>query len=265
MRFAFDDFLLDIDAFRLTRDGTEVDVEPRVFETLVFLVRERHRVISKEELLETVWEVDFASEATLFKAIQQARKALGDDGRSQRFIKTVHGKGYRFLAEVVEASATGAPPVVSGPEPTVGAPSSPVAPRAGNGRRFGAIGAAVGLIAVIALGWMVGRPDTTKESSDRLTVAVLDCAGDPGLGQDQHWMPEAVPELLFLRLRSAGGLRMVAAEEVAAALRDLGGDADALNGPKILDRLACDVVIPTWLHPQAGGGLGLEATIIWRG
>jgi len=104
MKFTFDDFVLDTEAFTLVRNGVEVGVELRVLEALIFLIRERHRVISKEELLDSVWDIDFASEATVFKAIQQARKAVGDDGKSQRLIKTVHGKGYRFVGEVEEDS-----------------------------------------------------------------------------------------------------------------------------------------------------------------
>jgi len=268
MRFSFDDFVLDSEAFTLTHRGVEVGVELRVLETLVFLIRERHRVISKEELLESVWDIDFASESTLFKAIQQARKAVGDDGKSQRVIKTIHGKGYRFVAEVEEEPG-GAPAVVSHkPE----APSEIERTEEGrppdDRRRKILVSAVVVALILVVLGWLINRRAPSVDASARTSVAVLQCIGDPGLGPDEVWMPEAVPELLFLRLRSAGGLRLVVADEVAEALRDLGLEAGwevgDLRRREILDRLACDVAITTRLHKLAEGGLRLEATILSR-
>ncbi len=78
-------------------------VEPKVFELLLYLLENRHRAVSKDELLTAIWDGRFISEAALSSAIRSARKALGDDGKAQRFIKTVHGHGFRFAAPVVEA------------------------------------------------------------------------------------------------------------------------------------------------------------------
>ena len=268
MRFSFDDFVLDTDAFTLTEGGVEVGVELRVLETLVFLIRERHRVISKEELLESVWDIDFASEATLFKAIQQARKAVGDNGKSQRVIKTIHGKGYRFVAEVEEESGGAPAPVPPGSEAPAEIERVEGRRPPDGSRRKIVVAAVVVVVILAALGWLISRKTPSVDASARTSVAVLQCGGDPGLGPGEAWMHEAVPELLFLRLRSAGGLRMIAADEVVEALRDLGvetgQDAEDLRRREILDRLACDVAITTRLQQTADGGLRLEATILSR-
>jgi pimeloyl-ACP methyl ester carboxylesterase/DNA-binding winged helix-turn-helix (wHTH) protein len=79
-----------------------VAVEPQVFDVLVYLVRHRDRVVSKEELLDEVWGDRFVSESALTSRIKAARRAIGDDGANQRIIRTLHGRGYRFVADVDE-------------------------------------------------------------------------------------------------------------------------------------------------------------------
>ena len=85
-----------------------VAVEPQVFDVLVHLLRHRDRVVSKEELLDEVWGDRFVSESALTSRIKAARRAIGDDGASQRIIRTLHGRGYRFVADVDELAPSGA-------------------------------------------------------------------------------------------------------------------------------------------------------------
>jgi pimeloyl-ACP methyl ester carboxylesterase/DNA-binding winged helix-turn-helix (wHTH) protein len=101
--FVFGDCELDLDRFELTRAGRLRPVEPQVFDLLAVLIRERHRVVPKEELLDTVWGNRFVSESALTSRVKAARQAIGDDGRSQRIIRTAHGRGYQFVAPVDEA------------------------------------------------------------------------------------------------------------------------------------------------------------------
>jgi pimeloyl-ACP methyl ester carboxylesterase len=115
--FVFSDCELDLDRFELRRAGRLRPVEPQVFDLLAVLIRERHRVVPKEELLDTVWGNRFVSESALTSRVKAARQAIGDDGRSQRLIRTAHGRGYQFTASVDEvapldpvASASPAPP-----------------------------------------------------------------------------------------------------------------------------------------------------------
>jgi pimeloyl-ACP methyl ester carboxylesterase/DNA-binding winged helix-turn-helix (wHTH) protein len=108
MIFAFADAEVDTATFEVRRAGAAVKVEPQVFDVLVHLVRHRDRVVSKQELLESVWGDQFVSESALTSRIRDARRVVGDDGSRQAVIRTVHGRGYRFVAPVVEdGEATG--------------------------------------------------------------------------------------------------------------------------------------------------------------
>jgi pimeloyl-ACP methyl ester carboxylesterase len=106
--FVFGDCQLDLDRFELRRAGKPRPVEPQVFDLLAVLIRERRRVVPKEELLDTVWGNRFVSESALTSRVKAARQAIGDDGRAQRLIRTVHGRGYQFVAPVDEAVQTDA-------------------------------------------------------------------------------------------------------------------------------------------------------------
>ena len=96
----FGDHELDLDRFELRSGAGPVPVEPQVFDVLAFLVEHRDRVVTKEELLDEVWGDRFVSESALTSRIKAARRAVGDTGRAQRVIRTVHGRGYRFVAEL---------------------------------------------------------------------------------------------------------------------------------------------------------------------
>ena len=100
MRVAFAGLLLDGPRFALRRGDDVVHVEPQVFEVLAYLVAHRDRVVPKEELLDAVWGDRFVSESALTTRIKAARRAVGDDGSAQRVIRTVHGRGYQFVAPV---------------------------------------------------------------------------------------------------------------------------------------------------------------------
>jgi pimeloyl-ACP methyl ester carboxylesterase len=102
--FVFSDCQLDLDRFELRRAGRLRPVEPQVFDVLAVLIRERHRVVPKEELLDTVWGNRFVSESALTSRVKAARQAIGDDGHSQHLIRTARGRGYQFVAPVDEAA-----------------------------------------------------------------------------------------------------------------------------------------------------------------
>ena len=110
---------LDLDVFELRREGASVPVEPQVFDVLRHLIEHRDRVVTKHELLDEVWD-NFVTESALTTRIKAARRAVGDDGRAQRVIRTIHGRGYRFVAEVRTDEA----PRTVGPEPQPGRPAA---------------------------------------------------------------------------------------------------------------------------------------------
>ena len=100
--YTFGEHELDLRHFELRRAGQRMAIEPQVFDVLAYLVAHRDRVVPKEELLDEVWRTRFVTESTLTTRVKAARRAVGDDGTRQAVIRTVHGRGYRFVAEVDE-------------------------------------------------------------------------------------------------------------------------------------------------------------------
>lgn len=105
MRYTFNDYELRLDTFELSGPEGRIHVEPQVFDVLALLVRHRERVVTKTEILDEVWESRFVSESALTSRIKDLRIALGDSGRAQHTVRTVHGKGYQFIAAVTEKEA----------------------------------------------------------------------------------------------------------------------------------------------------------------
>ena len=100
MHYRFDDYSLDTNLRELRRGPNLVTVEPQVFDLLEYLLRHRERVVSKDDLLAGVWRGRIVSESALTTRINAARAAIGDSGETQHFIKTLRGKGLRFVGNV---------------------------------------------------------------------------------------------------------------------------------------------------------------------
>ena len=105
MRYLFEDCALDIGRRELSRGGRVVAVAPQVFDLLDYLIRNRERVVSKDDLIAAVWEGRIVSDAALTTRLNVARNAIGDSGEEQRLIRTLPRKGVRFVATVREAAA----------------------------------------------------------------------------------------------------------------------------------------------------------------
>jgi DNA-binding winged helix-turn-helix (wHTH) protein/tetratricopeptide (TPR) repeat protein len=126
VRVAFSDCELDVGRHELRRAGRVVDLEPQVFDVLAYLARRGDRLVSKNELLDEIWGHRFVSESTLTSRIKSARRAVGDTGRDQRIIRTIYGRGYRFVAPVedttsreMSAGGSDVPEGADGPERAV--------------------------------------------------------------------------------------------------------------------------------------------------
>ena len=107
MQFHFSNHVLDVDLRELTRGGESVAVEPQVFDLLVHLVENRDRVVTKDDLIEAVWDGRIVSESTLTSRINAARRAVGDSGKDQAMIRTLARKGFRFVGDVQPKAANG--------------------------------------------------------------------------------------------------------------------------------------------------------------
>jgi pimeloyl-ACP methyl ester carboxylesterase/DNA-binding winged helix-turn-helix (wHTH) protein len=116
--FQFGGYAIDVDRRELRRGAELVETGPQVFDLLVYLIRNRDRVVSKDDLLDAIWEGRAVSESTLTSRINAARRAIGDSGAEQSLIKTIARKGFRFVGEVKDGSISG---------PATGAQSAPVA------------------------------------------------------------------------------------------------------------------------------------------
>jgi TolB-like protein/DNA-binding winged helix-turn-helix (wHTH) protein len=108
LSFRFSDFEIDTARHELRRAGAIVRIEPQVFDLLVHLIRNRDRIVSKDELIDVIWRGRIVSEATLSSRISTARRVLGDSGNDQSFIRTLYKRGFRFVGEVHDDSSAAA-------------------------------------------------------------------------------------------------------------------------------------------------------------
>lgn len=137
MLHGFDKFEIDTESYELRHNGIAQPVEPLVFDLISYLSANPGRLISRDEIIEAVWKGRFVSDATVSGCVKSARKALGDSGDSQKYIRTVRGRGFQFVAPVVSApdaasqpsSETDAAPSAPGTAPeetrTVASPPDP--------------------------------------------------------------------------------------------------------------------------------------------
>jgi DNA-binding winged helix-turn-helix (wHTH) protein/tetratricopeptide (TPR) repeat protein len=192
MIYRLSDFELDSRLFELRRGGVPVKLEPRVYDVLAFLIAHRDRVVTMRELHEALWPGEFVTDSAVTRCIREARRALGDTGDEQRAIRTVHGRGYRFVADVVELREhTGSRAADGGRAPA---------------RRGGMVVAAMGVIAAcaaLALIWV--RAGSSDALAARRTLAIVPEVSDPS-DADLQLLALSVADLLDKRLSQVPGL-----------------------------------------------------------
>ncbi len=105
----FGEFVIDPARFELRRSGVRIPMEPQAFDVLAYLAAHPDRLVTKEELMDQIWGGRFVTESAVTSRIKQARRAVGDDGRSQRVIATVHSRGYRFVGDTMDQRGEVAP------------------------------------------------------------------------------------------------------------------------------------------------------------
>jgi TolB-like protein/DNA-binding winged helix-turn-helix (wHTH) protein/Tfp pilus assembly protein PilF len=156
-RYRFGPFTLDTASFQLTRGATDVALTPKAFELLALLVRERHRALTKQELLDAVWPETAVIENTLTQRIKEIREALGDNAHDPGYVRTVPRVGFQFIAETsiepaVRPASVAPPEAVTATAP----PPAGVADEAPATRRR-AVLAVFAIAALIAAGAFLAR------------------------------------------------------------------------------------------------------------
>ena len=129
VQFIFGDHTLDTERRELLYCGAAIAVQPQVFDLLVYLMQNRERVVSKDDLIALVWRGRIVSDSTLASRINAARIAIGDSGKDQKLIRTISRKGFRFVAGVTEQlhdiQPADAPPTENQPLPALPLPDRP--------------------------------------------------------------------------------------------------------------------------------------------
>ncbi len=235
-RYRFDDCVLDADRRELTNAGEPVTTQPKAFELLLYLVRNRHRAVGKDELQDALWPRSIVTETALTRCVMKARRAVGDDAEKQAVIKTVHGHGYRFVAEIDDAPE---PAPAAAVEPTsvpASAPESPDAapatqPHAVHRRRPVLLGAGA-ILAALALGWWLLSPPAV---GGEVRIAVLPLANETD-DAELDWIRTGMMSLTN-RMLEAKGVPVVA----ESAVRELAGETSlprlTAKGSTFLDAL----------------------------
>jgi TolB-like protein/Tfp pilus assembly protein PilF len=113
LRYLFEDYSFDTDRRELHRGGEAISIAPRVFDLLDYLIRNREHVVSRDDLINAVWNGRIVSEAALTTRLNAARSAIGDTGDKQRLIKTLPRKGFRFVGTVQETQGPAVEPADS--------------------------------------------------------------------------------------------------------------------------------------------------------
>ena len=194
--YRFDDFLADPEAWKLSRGGQEIHVEPVVLELLIYLISNRGRLVTRQELMDTVWGDTVISESALTKAVARLRKALGDDSAAPRYMETVRTRGYRFVAEVEEIGSPNQPALRPGKT------------RATAARRTMMAGAAVSVaLIILAVSWFRAPPHETPQEQVIRSIAVIplsNLTGDP----EQDYYVDGLQDLLITELSQLPGIRV---------------------------------------------------------
>jgi DNA-binding winged helix-turn-helix (wHTH) protein/tetratricopeptide (TPR) repeat protein len=279
-RLRFHQFEIDLAARELRDGGRLLQLSPKIFDCIAYLLDNRERAVGRDELMAAVWGRADTADSQLGQAMLKARRALGDSGEAQHTIRTVAGFGYRWIADVheLEPAAAEAPPPLATPGADV-VPASPqiaVAPAdaAGTRRRrrimagFGAgAGAGVVALALVALAFGVGswrRPHEAPAPAPPRAAAAAP-AGVPDTlvvlpahvdaDEEFAWLRLGMMEFVAARLRAAG--RAVApSENVVSALRAV----DEQQLPQALRTALAPryLVLPKARRTDHGWTVGLE-------
>lgn len=214
MIFQLNDIEIDTKQFCIKQAGAVVPTEPKVFDTVVYLIQNRQRLISRDELFTEIWKDRAVSDTTLSNHIKSARKILGDDGERQHIIKTVRGRGYQFIAIIKEVPTEETPAVtvsaIASDNTTFNRKSSNIVKNVYKSPKNTAtliVTMFLLLTLVIAFIWLLGAFDTEVEQKPYVLVVPFSVSSH----NLEKWQPFAdqVTREFIQDLRKISGIRVV--------------------------------------------------------
>ncbi len=262
--YEFGPFRVDPETQVLLRENQPVAITPKTFETLLILVRHSREVVSKDELMSELWPDAFVEEANLSQNIFMLRKALGDTPDDRRYIVTVPGKGYRFVAEVREVTQETGEVVIASRsrsqmviEQTDSAPGQtlPALPakeqRRSNWKYMVALGAVVGLLALGMVFFLHRRQPVVLGEKDSVLIAdFTNTTGDPVFDG-------TLRQGLAIQLEQSPFLSLVSDERIQRTLGLMGQPPDAQLTPKLAKKV-CERTATTAVVDGSIASLGSQ-------
>ncbi len=228
--YRFGDCVVNSVTKELLLAGTKVDIQPKVYRLIEYLIENRARIVSKDELQEQVWDGSFITDTALTRAIMKARKAIGDDAQNQALIKTIHGEGYRFIADLEVVTE----PITSFSE-QVDTPTPQEKPTASTSLwRYAAV--AVVIIAVIVSA--ISLRQDHENRLIRLAVMPFDVISDT---EDYNWVSLGLMSLVNQQLSKELGVSVVSSRRIISSQDQIAADTESDSGDRQLRALLNDV------------------------
>ena len=245
MVYRFDRFEVDDREFRLSEDGTPVQVEPKALRLLLYLIENRNRLVRKQELLDAVWPDAMVTENALTRVIGLLRKALNEDSHVPRYIETVPTAGYRFIANVTVVeeypatrAATQTPPI-----------TPPAEHRTGAGTRTSGLPYRFVLLAIVIAGIFLYRHHGKKILTEKDTIVLADfdnSTGDPVFDA-------TLRRGMAVQLEQSPFLSLIPDDRIQQVLKEMGQLPDARLTPaiarEICERTSSAVVLDGSIAP----------------
>jgi TolB-like protein/DNA-binding winged helix-turn-helix (wHTH) protein/Tfp pilus assembly protein PilF len=195
--FEFGDFELDGGQRKLSQNGEAIPVEPKAFDLLVYLASHHHRAVDKDELQNTLWPGVILTESALTRCVMKARRAVGDSRELQQVIRTVHGHGYQFVADLTPSAPAPAETPVA---------QAPAHPSRMQGWLVAAGLGALAVLTIVALLRLIDRPGAAP--SDR-SIAVLPFVDRSNDQENAKFLADGIHDDLLTLLSKLGDLRVI--------------------------------------------------------
>ena len=253
--FRFDNVSVDAAQYRVLKDGEPILLEPKAFQLLIFLLEQRGRLVTKDELLDAIWVDSFVTPNALTRIVAQLRRALGDASQNSRYIETVPTRGYRFIAQVEEVDVPQAGEVLSSGETTAPTSSDDAdadewptsklphaaefaerldSPPAENVRqtRMGSAAFAVILVVVVGIGYFLFTKSSTEAnpgvSDDTIAVLPFKLISPDA---DNSYLSVGLTDSLITKLSNVGSLTV---RPTSSVIRYGRTETDAANAGRDL-------------------------------